>query len=97
MNGWLASNGHHLTAVYAGSSAAKTGVGRFLIIRQNLDIGSQTQSVVDVPRTGPIHIVHAPEGKGAEASGQRATLEGITETGARVLLDLRTDKASVED
>src|SRR6266498_654524 len=42
-NGWLVSDGATLVAVYAGAAAGDPSSGRFVIVRQNLAAGRQTE------------------------------------------------------
>ena len=90
-NAWLVSNGATLVAVYAGAAGNDRSNGRFVIVRQNLVTGSQTEDVVDVPGAGPLAIVDAPRGEGVEASAQHARLGFHSSSGRAGALDLATD------
>ena len=93
-NAWLVSNGATLVAVYAGAAGEERTNGRFVIVRQNLAAGSQTQDVVDVPGAGTLALVDAPKGEGVETSAQHARLSFRSSSGKAGLLDLSIDRAS---
>lgn len=71
-NGWLVSNGVTLLAVYAGANADDARVGTLGIIRQNLVLGFQTETFVDVPDAGSIRLTDVPTGAAVETSAQHA-------------------------
>jgi hypothetical protein len=87
-NGWLVSNGVTLVAVYAGASGGDPSVGTFAIVRQNLALGFQTVSFVDLPGTGAVRITGAPAGAAVVTSAQHADLRF-----AGGVLHLATDTA----
>jgi len=88
---WLVSNGATLVAVYAGAAAEDRSNGRFVIVRQNLAAGIQTEDVVDVPGAGTLALVDAPRGEGVETSAQHAQLGFQGSNGKAGVLDLATD------
>src|SRR5574337_420345 len=90
-NDWLVSNGHTLVAVYAGAAGDNPANGRFVIIRQNLDKGVQTQDVVDVPGARAIAIDSAPEGAAVATSAQTGALHFKGVGGRAGRLDLSRD------
>lgn len=90
-NGWMVSNGKHLVAVYAGEAGDNPSNGRFVIIRQNLEAGTQDQKVVTVKGTGAITITTAPLGPAVVSTAQHAQLGYRGASGARGRLDLATD------
>lgn len=92
-NAWLVSNGATLVAVYAGAGANDPQTGRFVIVRQNLVAGVQTQKVVDVPGAGALAITDAPRGASVESSAQRGRLWFHGAAGKSGVLDLATDGA----
>ncbi|HJQ73424.1 MAG TPA: hypothetical protein VJ814_00960 [Gaiellaceae bacterium] len=61
-NGWLASDGRTLVAVYAGAGGDDPAVGRVVIVRQDLVAGTQTVQTVDTGPTGALTIVAAEKG-----------------------------------
>src|SRR5262245_41660898 len=73
-NAWLVRDAATLVAVYAGAAANKPSDGRFVIVRQNLAIGKQTQDTVDVAGSGLVKITSAPKGAAVETSAQRGKL-----------------------
>jgi hypothetical protein len=73
-NGWLVSNGITLVAVYAGANAGDPRVGTLGIIRQNLVLGFQTETFVDVPTAGSIRLTRVPSGATVETAAQHADL-----------------------
>ena len=91
-NGWLVSNGATLVAVYAGADPREPAKGRFVIVRQNLVAGVQTQNVVDVPGAGGLAITDAPRGEAVETSAQRGRLAFQGAAGKSGVLDLVTDR-----
>ena len=92
-NAWLVSDGKTLVAVYAGSAGNDATEGRFVIVRQNLEVGKQTQDVVNVHGSGAVSITDAPRGAAVEASAQRGRLGFRGAAGASGSLDLATDAA----
>ena len=90
-NGWLVSNGATLVAVYAGADPRDSTKGRFVIVRQNLVAGVQTQKVVDVPGAGALAITDAPTGQGVETTAQRGRLAFHGAAGKSGVLDLATE------
>jgi hypothetical protein len=91
-NGWLVSDGRTLVAVYAGAAGDDAGIGRLVIVRQDLVAGKQTVSVVDAGPTGALMITAAPLGTAAETSAQRGSLGLRTAGGRSLRLDLSMDK-----
>jgi len=94
-NAWLVSNGATLVAVYAGAAGEDRMNGRFVIVRQNLTAGSQTQDIVDLPGAGALTLVDAPKGEGVETSAQHARLSFRSSSGKAGVLDLSTDRATI--
>jgi hypothetical protein len=92
-NAWLVSNGATLVAVYAGADPRDPTNGRFVIVRQNLVAGVQTQKVVDVPGAGALAITDAPSGAAVVTSAQRGRLVFHGSAGKAGVLDLATDRA----
>ncbi len=92
-NGWLVSDGATLVAVYAGAAAGDPSSGRFVIVRQNLAAGRQTEDTVDVARAGALAITDAPAGEAVETSAQRAQLGFRGSNDITGVLDLATDRA----
>jgi hypothetical protein len=93
-NAWLVSNGTTLVAVYAGADAHDPSNGRFVIVRQNLASGVQTEDIVEVPGAGALAIGHVPRGDAVETSAQRGRLGFHGSTGMSGMLDLATDRAT---
>src|SRR5262249_30438920 len=91
-NAWLVSDAATLVAVYAGAAANKPSDGRFVIVRQNLAIGKQTQDTVDVAGSGLLKITSAPKGAAVETSAQRGKLRFRGSNGWAGVLDLATDR-----
>src|SRR5439155_1770731 len=94
-NGWLASDGATLVAVYAGAAGNDSSRGRLVIVRQNLVKGIQTQDVVDAGRTGALTIDDAPAGAAVETSSQRGDIGFRGAGGARGVLHLARDTVEV--
>ena len=92
-NSWMVSNGRTLVAVYAGTAGEQAASGRFVILRQDLEKGTQTEKVVTLPATGEVTITHAPVGAAVESSAQRGRLGYRGASGAVGDLDLATDTA----
>ncbi|MFL5960517.1 MAG: hypothetical protein ACJ75G_09655 [Gaiellaceae bacterium] len=90
-NGWLASDGKSLVAVYAGAAGNDPSVGRVVIVRQDLVAGRQTVQTVDAAETGNLTIASAPLGTSAETLVQTATIRLRTADGRALTLDLATD------
>src|SRR5262249_52311067 len=93
---WLVSDGVTLTAVYAGAAGDDDSTGRFVIVRQNLVVGEQTEDVVDVEGSGPLAITSAPRGLGVETAGQHGDLDFRGAKGAKGKLHLIGDAVSRE-
>jgi hypothetical protein len=93
-NAWLVSNGATLVAVYAGAAGDDRSEGRFVIVRQNLAAGTQTEDVVDVPGAGALAVDDAPRGESVETAAQHARLGFHGSSGKTGVLDLATDRAS---
>jgi len=91
-NAWLVSDGATLVAVYAGAAADTPSNGRFVIVRQNLAVGNQTEDTIDVAGTGLLKITSAPIGAAVETSAQRAKLRFRGSNGTAGVLDLATDR-----
>jgi hypothetical protein len=91
-NAWLVSDGATLVAVYAGAAANNPSNGRFVIVRQNLAIGRQTEDTIDVTGTGLLRITAAPRGAAVETSAQRGKLRFRGSNGTAGVLDLATDR-----
>jgi len=70
------------------------GKGRFVIVRQNLVAGVQTQKVVDVPGAGALAITDAPTGQAVETTAQRGRLTFRGAAGKSGVLDLATERAT---
>ena len=94
-NGWLISDGRTLVAVYAGAAGDDPATGRFVIVRQNLAAGTQTQKVVDVPGTGVVSIANAPHGEAVEASAEQGRLAFRGAAGLEGTLDLASGTATL--
>jgi hypothetical protein len=93
-NGWLASDGNALVAVYAGAAGNDSSLGRVVIVRQDLAAGRQTVEVVDAGPTGGLAISAAPLGAAAETSAQTGSLRLRTADGRLLTLDLGNDQVS---
>jgi hypothetical protein len=95
-NGWLVSDGRTVVAVYAGEAGEDAGLGRFVVIRQNLVFGSESNDVVNVGRAGAVRITAAPRGAAVEASAQRGDIRFASTTGAaRGVLHLARDEVEL--
>jgi hypothetical protein len=92
-NGWVTSDGRNLTAVYAGAAGTDSSVGRFVVIRQDLDTGDQTQDAVDVGKTGAVTISSAPLGSTVETSAQTGRLRFTSTQDWTGTIDLGHDDA----
>jgi hypothetical protein len=95
-NSWVVADGSELVAVYAGSSAANAGTGRFVIVRQVFPQATQQVNVVDVAGSGALTIVSGPGvGVASQVSPTPAMLTsdlGYTgAAGASGVLSLATD------
>ena len=90
-NGWVAGDGHNLTAVYAGSAGKDSTMGRIVVVRQDLDVGEQSVDSVDVGETGAVTITSAPLGTAVETSAQTAKIAFSSADGSRGTLDLGSD------
>jgi hypothetical protein len=93
-NGWLVSDGRTLVAVYAGAAGSHPGMGRVVIVRQDLVAGKQAIRIVDAGPTGALTIAAAPLGGSAETSAQTGDLLLRTAAGGQVVLDLGADEVS---
>jgi hypothetical protein len=94
-NGWLVSDGRTLVAVYAGAAGDDGRNGRFVVVRQNLLAGTQSQRVLSLAGTGALEIVRAPLGAGVERSAQRGSLGFRSANGRIGTLDLRLGQAAL--
>jgi hypothetical protein len=92
-NAWLVSDGTTLVAVYAGAAGDSASNGRFVIVRQNLVAGIQTQHIVDVPGAGTLALVDVPKGERVETSAQHAKLDFRGSNDRAGVLDLATGRA----
>jgi hypothetical protein len=92
-NGWLTSDGNDLTAVYAGAAGNDAAIGRFVVVRQDLDAGQQTVDTVDVGKTGAIAISSAPLGSSVESSAQAGQVRFSGAGGSTGTLDLGNNDA----
>lgn len=90
-NGWMVSDGRHLVAVYAGAAGDDASSGRIVIIRQDLQNGTQTEKVITLPGVGALTINSAPAGAAAETSAQTAALSYRSTSGEVGKLDLASD------
>jgi hypothetical protein len=86
-NGWLASDGRNLVAVYAGSAGDDSSVGRLVVVRQNLASGVQTVRIVDAGATGALAITAAPLGTVGRLE-KVGSLALRTDSGGRLRLGL---------
>ena len=94
-NGWLASNGYNLVAVYAGSKGDDPTQGRVVIVRQDVRAMKQTVQIVDAGATGPLTIAAgAPAGAAVETSAQTGSIPLSTAHGGAVKLNLATGAVS---
>jgi hypothetical protein len=84
-NGWLVSDGRTLVAVYAGAAGSSPGMGRVVIVRQDLVAGKQTIETLEAGPTGPLTIVSAQTG------GLRLRTAG----GRLLLLDFGNGKSHI--
>jgi hypothetical protein len=87
-DGWLASDGRTLVAVYAGAAGDDPSTGRVVVVRQNLATGSQTVRTFDTGATGALTVAAAPLGRSAERSVQIGGLRLRTRGGRTLHLDL---------
>lgn len=90
-NDWLVSDGNTLVAVYAGADGQDATKGRVVIIRQDLQKGSQTQDILDVPGSGSLSIVDAPAGTSVETSAQTGSLQFRGNDGTTTTINLGND------
>lgn len=90
-NGWMVSNGRTLVAVYAGTAGDDPLSGRFVIIRQDLGKGTQTEHVVNIPGAGTVTITDAPVGASVGSSAQHGALGYRAKSSYNGHLDLATD------
>jgi len=93
-NAWLVSDGRTLVAVYAGADGHDPRRGRLVIVRQDLEAGTQTLSVVDAGPGGAVAITAAPMGEGVETAAQHGRLTFRSMEGRAGVLDLALDRAS---
>ena len=95
-NAWRISDHRMLTAVYAGAKPDQRSTGRLVVFRQDFIRVRQTSDRVDVPRSGPLTITNAPEGKSAQTKAQRdGTLEFKGANGRTGTLHLSDDSVTV--
>ena len=95
-NAWRISDHRMLTAVYAGAKPDQRLTGRLVVFRQDFIRVRQTSDRVDVPRSGPLTITNAPEGKSAQTKAQRdGTLEFKGANGRTGTLHLSDDSVTV--
>jgi len=80
--------------VYAGADGHDTRRGRFVIVRQDLEAGTQTLSLVDAGPGGAVAITDAPTGDGVETAAQHGRLSFRSRDGRAGVLDLTLDRAS---
>jgi hypothetical protein len=92
-SGWVTSDGHDLTAVYAGAAGNNSNVGRLIVVRQDLDVGEQTVDSVDVGQTGATTISSAPLGPAVETSAQSGLVTFSTTEGSTGTLNLGDNDA----
>ena len=91
-NAWLVSDGRTLVAVYAGEAGNDPAQGSFVIIRQDLVFGVQTQDVVQAGHTGAVKLTQVPLGRSVETSAQHADLSFASAGGKHGLLRLASDR-----
>jgi hypothetical protein len=94
-NSWLVSDGRTLVAVYAGAAGDDARNGRFVIVRQNLVAGTQSQRVLSLAGSGALTIVRAPLGTAVERSAQWGSLGFRVADGRTGTLDLRLGRAAL--
>jgi hypothetical protein len=94
-NAWLVSDGRTLVAVYAGEAGADPAKGLFVIVRQNLVFGGQSQDVVAAGRTGPVKLTDVPLGAAVETSAQHGALSFVSAGGRQGVLHLATDAVAI--
>ena len=87
-NGWLASNGRTLIAVYAGAAGDDASTGRLVIVRQDFAAGRQIVHTLDAGPTGALTITAAPLGGAVETPPQTGSLLVRTAGGRTLRLDL---------
>jgi len=92
-NGWVTSDGQTLTAVYAGAAGNDSSTGRFVVVRQDLNVGEHTVDSVDVGSTGAITITSAPLGSSVETSAQIGQLQFSSARGWTGSIDLGNNDA----
>jgi hypothetical protein len=95
-NAWRISDHRMLTAVYAGAKPDQRSTGRLVVFRQDFIRVRQTSDRVDVPRSGPLTITNAPEGRSAQTEAQRdGTLEFKGANGMTGTLHLSDDSVTL--
>lgn len=94
-NAWLVSDGRTLVAVYAGEAGSDPSKGRFVIIRQNLVFGNQSQDVVAAGPTGAVELTDVPLGAAVETSAQHGDLSFVSAGGQGGVLHLATDAVTL--
>jgi hypothetical protein len=95
-NAWRISDHRMLTAVYAGAKPDQRSTGRLVVFRQDFIRVRQRSDRVDVPRSGPLTITSAPQGKSAQTKAQRdGTLEFKGANGTTGTLHLSNDSVTV--
>jgi hypothetical protein len=95
-NAWRISDHRGLTAVYAGAKPDERSTGRLVVFRQNFIRVRQTSDRVDVPRSGPLTITSAPQGKSDQSKAQRdGTLQFKGANGTTGALHLSDDSVTV--
>jgi hypothetical protein len=86
-NGWLVSDGKNLVAVYAGAAGDNPGVGRVVIVRQDLVAGRQRVETLDAGTTGALTIVSAAtEGVRLRTADGRVLLLELGNAGSHPVL-----------
>ncbi len=95
-NAWRISDHRMLTAVYAGAKPDQRSTGRLVVFRQDFISVRQTSDRVDVPRSGPLTITTAPQGKSAQTKAQRdGALQFKGANGTTGTLHLSDDSVTV--
>jgi hypothetical protein len=90
-NGWMVANGRRLVAVYAGTAGDEGTDGRLVIIRQDLEGGTQTANIITVRGAGALRITAAPRAPGNETADLHAKLSFRGGGGPTRMLDLSAD------
>jgi hypothetical protein len=94
-NGWLVSNGRILVGVYAGAAGDDPSEGRLVVLRQNVQMGSQKISILNVPGAGALTIIKVPAGIKAETGAERGRLSFKSIHGVQGALYLRSDTIAI--